>query len=89
MSAQSVARGKVLVGLGANCPGPWGTPAETLFRALRELKRRGVTLLAISDLYETAALGPAGQPPYVNAVVLADTSLSAAGVAPAPQANRG
>src|SRR6476619_511930 len=74
---QSLAHGKILVGLGANCPGPWGTPVETLRRALRELKRRGVKLLGVSELYQTAALGPAGQPPYANAVALVDTNLSA------------
>jgi len=77
VSPQSVARGKVLVGLGANCPGPWGKPAQTLHRALRELERSGVTVLAVSDLYETAAMGQTRQPPYLNAVALAATSLPA------------
>ena len=38
MNAQSKSRGKVLVGLGANSLGPWGSPAGTLKRALRELR---------------------------------------------------
>jgi len=77
VSPQSLARGKVLVGLGANCPGPWGKPTKTLRRALRELERAGVTVLAVSDLYETAAMGQPRQPPYVNAVALAAMSLPA------------
>lgn len=77
MNAQSRSRGKVLVGLGANSPGPWGSPAKTLKRALRELKQRGITVEAVSDLYETAAMGAARQPPYVNQVVLLTTSLPA------------
>ncbi|MGC2410133.1 MAG: 2-amino-4-hydroxy-6-hydroxymethyldihydropteridine diphosphokinase [Methyloceanibacter sp.] len=77
MSPQSVARGKVLVGVGANYPGPWGEPANTLRRALSELERRGVTVLAVSDLYETAAMGQPRQPPYLNAVALLSTSLPA------------
>jgi 2-amino-4-hydroxy-6-hydroxymethyldihydropteridine diphosphokinase len=69
--------GKTLVGFGANCPGPWGTPAETIARAWHEMAREGVTVEAVSALYETAAVGRAGQPPYVNAVALIDTHLSA------------
>lgn len=77
MDAQSKSRGKVLVGLGANSPGPWGSPSETLRRALRELERRGTAVKAVSNLYETAAMGAARQPPYVNQVALLDTSLPA------------
>jgi len=70
------ARGKTLVGLGANCPGPWGRPADTIARALREIGRAGVTVEAVSAYYETAAVGRAGQPPYVNAVALLETHLA-------------
>lgn len=72
---QLVATAQTLVGLGSNCPGPWGTPAETIARALREVERAGVTVEAVSALYETAAVGRAGQPPYVNAAALIDTAL--------------
>ena len=67
----------VLIGLGANCPGPWGTPAATLARALDELARAGVKVEAVSPLYQTAALGQPRQPPYVNAVARIATSLPA------------
>jgi len=77
VTAQSNGHGKILVGLGANCPGPWGSPTQTLHRALREIERRGVTVEAVSPLYETAALGPARQPPYVNQVALLATRLPA------------
>lgn len=75
MSAQSPANGSILVALGGNFPGPWGTPPETLRRALRVLEERGVSVAAVSPFYETAAVGAAGQPPYVNAVVSLNTSL--------------
>ena len=75
MSSQLVMRGKVVVGLGANYPGPWGTPVETIRRALHEIGQNGVTVAAVSPLYATAAVGPARQPAYVNAVALLDTSL--------------
>lgn len=68
-------RGKTLVGLGANCPGPWGAPAETIAHALREIARAGVTVETISPFYETAAVGRAGQPAYINAVALIETHL--------------
>jgi 2-amino-4-hydroxy-6-hydroxymethyldihydropteridine diphosphokinase len=77
VSPQSNARGRVLVGLGANCPGPWGKPAKTLKRALKELGRAGVTVEAVSSTYETAAMGQTRQPPYLNAVALIATSLPA------------
>jgi 2-amino-4-hydroxy-6-hydroxymethyldihydropteridine diphosphokinase len=77
VSAQSNGHGKILVGLGANCPGPWGRPADTLRRALAEIERRGVAVEAVSPLYETAALGAARQPPYLNQVALLATRLPA------------
>ncbi|MGA8689615.1 MAG: 2-amino-4-hydroxy-6-hydroxymethyldihydropteridine diphosphokinase [Methyloceanibacter sp.] len=77
MCPQSASRGKVLVGLGANSPGPWGKPARTLRRALRELEQAGVTIQAVSDTYETAAMGQTRQRPYRNAVALITTSLPA------------
>ena len=76
MAPQSLAHGKVVVGLGANSPGAWGTPAETIAQALGEIERLNIAVLAVSPLYETAAVGNARQPPYVNAVALLDTSLS-------------
>ena len=76
MAPQLRARGKVLVGLGANCPGAWGTPAETIAQALGEIERFNIAVLAVSPLYQTAAVGNARQPPYVNAVALLDTHLS-------------
>jgi 2-amino-4-hydroxy-6-hydroxymethyldihydropteridine diphosphokinase len=67
---------KVAIGLGANCPGMWGAPAETIAHALAEMRRAQIKVVAISPLYLTAAVGNARQPPYVNAVALLDTSLS-------------
>jgi len=77
VAAQSNGHGKILVGLGANCPGPWGSPVHALRRALAEIERRGVAVEAISPLYETAALGAARQPPYINQVALVATHLPA------------
>ncbi|WP_159079700.1 2-amino-4-hydroxy-6-hydroxymethyldihydropteridine diphosphokinase [Methyloceanibacter sp. wino2] len=61
--------------MGANYPGPWGAPSETIDRALRALNEKGVSLLKVSNFYETAAVGRAGQPPYVNAVAQIETAM--------------
>ena len=70
-----LARNKILIALGANCPGPWGTAAETIARALGEIERANVEIGAVSQFYETKAFGRARQPAYVNAVALINTSL--------------
>ncbi len=75
IAPQLVAMSQILVGLGANFPGPWGDPATTIGRALANLNQDGVALVAVSDLYETAAVGRAGQPNYVNAVARIDTAM--------------
>ena len=74
MTPQLPGPGKIVVALGTNCPGPWGTPLATLDRALAELEREGVTVNARSATYETAAIGQTRQPPYLNAVALVQTS---------------
>ena len=58
-------------------PDTGGALAEILHRALRELERRGVKVEAVSNLYETAAMGAAHQPSYLNQVALIATSLPA------------
>jgi 2-amino-4-hydroxy-6-hydroxymethyldihydropteridine diphosphokinase len=39
------------------------------------MRRANIEVVAVSPLYETAAVGSAKQPPYVNAVASLDTSL--------------
>jgi 2-amino-4-hydroxy-6-hydroxymethyldihydropteridine diphosphokinase len=75
VASQLRAPGKILVGLGANCPGPWGTPSEAIAQALSEIERAHVEVVAVSPIYETAAVGNARQPAYVNAVAALATSL--------------
>lgn len=76
MASQLLTHSKVVIGLGANFPGVWGTPAETIAHALAEMRRANIDVVAVSPLYVTAAAGSARQPSYVNAVALLDTSLS-------------
>lgn len=60
----------ILVALGSNRSGAWGSPEQTLKRAVKELaKAPGTRVLRRSKLYQTAGVGP-GQPGiFVNSVV--------------------
>lgn len=75
--SQSHDGGNVLVALGANSQGPWGTPAQTFARALAQLERNGVSVKSVSSLYATAAVGQTRQAPYLNGVARVATSLPA------------
>ena len=66
---------QILVGVGANYTGWWGAPSATIERALAQLDEKGVQVRAVSHLYETAAVGRAGQPPYVNTVAVIETAM--------------
>ena len=68
----------LLLALGANQAGAWGPPGETLERARRELCCAGVRILASSPIYHTLPLGPGGQSPYLNAVLLAEAHMAPA-----------
>lgn len=71
------ARGNVLIGLGSNFPGPWGKPRKALKHALKELDGGNICVRAVSEFYETEAIGQTRQPAYRNAVALIETSLPA------------
>jgi len=62
------------VGLGSNLE----NPVEQIKTALRELNGLPqCRLLQQSSLYQSAPMGPANQPDYINAVAALETSLSA------------
>lgn len=64
----------VVLALGANL----GDRAATLASAVRALERTdGMTVDSVSPVVETAAVGGPDQPPYLNAVLLVTTTLSA------------
>lgn len=65
----------ILVALGSNVSGPWGTPRETVLRALRELDVGGTRLVAASRLVETAPFGKVNQPSFVNAAARIETAM--------------
>ncbi len=61
------------IGLGSNL----NNPEQQVFSALEEINRiKNTQLIASSSLYESAPLGPADQPDYINAVARIETNLS-------------
>jgi 2-amino-4-hydroxy-6-hydroxymethyldihydropteridine diphosphokinase len=67
----------VVLGLGSNL----GNPAAILQGAVDDLAAcPGVTLTAVSGVYETDPVGGPQQSPYLNAVVLASTTLDGLGL---------
>ncbi len=69
---------RVLLAVGANVRGAWGGPRETILRAIGELPRRGVAILAVSPLLETEPVGMVEQPGFVNGALLIETALEPA-----------
>ncbi len=66
----------LLLGLGSNMPGRWGSPGATLARACRELQRAGIKIVRASNHYITKPMGDTPQPFYTNAVVLAEAYIA-------------
>jgi 2-amino-4-hydroxy-6-hydroxymethyldihydropteridine diphosphokinase len=66
----------ILIALGSNISGPWGTPQQSVQRALQALNGDGLKLIEASRLLLTAPFGKPNQPPFVNAVAHIETHLS-------------
>jgi 2-amino-4-hydroxy-6-hydroxymethyldihydropteridine diphosphokinase len=65
----------ILVALGSNLPGPWGTPPDAIIRALKELDHGPVKVKRVSAIIDTDPFGRLNQPRYVNAVAIVETHL--------------
>jgi 2-amino-4-hydroxy-6-hydroxymethyldihydropteridine diphosphokinase len=65
----------ILVALGSNLAGAWGSPRETILRALEELDLNGIRLVRASPVILTAPFGRRNQPTYLNAVAAIETHL--------------
>lgn len=65
----------IFLGLGANLSGIWGTPQQTLNRAMVRLGEEGVRITARSHFWKTAPVPVSDQPWYINAVVSVETAL--------------
>jgi 2-amino-4-hydroxy-6-hydroxymethyldihydropteridine diphosphokinase len=66
----------ILISLGSNISGPWGTPEQSVQHALQALDRDGLKLVEASRLLLTAPFGKPNQPPFVNAVAHIEAHLS-------------
>ncbi len=68
----------ILVALGSNIAGPWGSPRETVLQAQQELNHFPLRLRQASNLFITRPFGLLNQPDFVNAVAAIETALSPA-----------
>ena len=67
----------ILVALGGNLATLFGTPLSTLKAALAQMPDYGIDVSRCSSFYETPAVTPDAQPPYVNAVAVVETTMPA------------
>ena len=65
----------ILVALGSNIAGPWGSPRETVLQALQQLNLFPLRLRRASSLLMTKPFGVKNQPDFVNAVAVIETSM--------------
>lgn len=68
----------ILIALGSNSDGPWGTPREAVAAALRRLDAGATRVKQASQLLVTAPFGVTDQPDFVNAVAEIETDLAPA-----------
>lgn len=66
----------IVVALGANLPGRFGSAQTALDHAKREMTARGIEIIKSSRIFKTAPVPVSDQPWYSNAVVSVRTALS-------------
>ncbi len=66
----------IIIALGSNLDGPWGSPSETIVRAIETLNQFPLRLTRRSSLIVTSPFGRKNQPQYVNAAAVIQTALS-------------
>ena len=67
----------IVIALGSNQNGVFGTPYQSIRKALGELAKLGLEIKDASRLYRTRAHGGRSKPDILNAIVTAHTPLSA------------
>lgn len=65
----------ILLALGSNLEGAWGTAVETLDRAVRELNAVDVNVVKRSTWIASSPFGKTDQPDFVNGVIAVSTHL--------------
>ena len=66
---------KVLLALGGNMPSSIGGPLSTMKQAIEVLDQTGFSIQAISQFYQTPAFPAGAGPDFVNAALVASTSM--------------
>jgi len=66
----------LVIALGANLPGRYGSAENALRAAKAQLQRHGIDILKSSRIFKTAPVPVSGQPWYSNAVISVNTALS-------------
>jgi 2-amino-4-hydroxy-6-hydroxymethyldihydropteridine diphosphokinase len=67
----------IIIALGSNLNGVFGTPHQSICRAINQLVASGIKIKDASRLYRTRAYGCNPQPDFLNAIVTAHTALPA------------
>ena len=65
----------ILIGLGANLPSKYGTPAQTLVKAMDAMKEAGIDIVDQSRIWLSAPVHLTTHPWYANAVINIKTDL--------------
>ena len=67
----------IIIGLGANLPGVFGTPQENIQKALSLMPEYGLNVVSASSIWKSAPVPMSDQPWYHNAVCEVETDLVA------------
>ena len=65
----------IIIALGSNMPGLWGSPKQTIIQALNKLDDNGIHVISVSEAYHTVPYGLTSEIPFVNAVAIATTPM--------------
>ena len=65
----------ILIGIGSNISGPWGTPRDTLAKAIARLNDAPCRIVETSSVLETTPFGNPDQPNFLNAVTRIETKV--------------
>jgi 2-amino-4-hydroxy-6-hydroxymethyldihydropteridine diphosphokinase len=68
----------IIIALGSNQCGVWGSPKHALQTAIDELANTGIGILSASAIYCTRAQGDIAQPNFLNAAAIITTPMAAA-----------
>jgi 2-amino-4-hydroxy-6-hydroxymethyldihydropteridine diphosphokinase len=65
----------VIIAVGANLSGAWGSPGAAIRAALERLNEFEINILRVSSLWRSASWPDPKEPDYINAIALVETPL--------------